>query len=70
MKSRSIRTATDMPIENRSIRCADQIGCELVMRKLPQGLSENSQSIRLRTGKSRKPLVKPVGTSVAEVCLL
>jgi hypothetical protein len=40
------------------------------MRKLPQGMSENSQSIRLRTGKSRKPQLKPVGTSVAQVRLL
>src|SRR6185436_16097749 len=44
MKSHEHRTATDMPIENRRIRYADHTGGKTLMRKVPQGLSENSQS--------------------------
>src|SRR3982751_2552483 len=50
-------TATDMPIEIQSISRADHICFQELMRKVPQGLSENSQSVPFSTGESRKRLI-------------
>jgi hypothetical protein len=50
-------TATDMPIEIQSISCADHICFREPMRKVPQGLSENSQSVPFSAGESRKRLI-------------
>jgi hypothetical protein len=70
-ESRFDGTATDMPIEIQSISCADHICFRKLMRKVPQGLSENSQSIPFSIGESRKRLINESARLLLKVgCLV